>query len=117
MKIPKLPSTLYGNGDSEENLTIELATGYQVEIDPENPEKSFQHLGNALMGEMFLPNARGEDDFQNGYQAVIHEVFRIVDGCSERKRNIILTLSFLTHFLHEYEVVHRKLNKDNTGKA
>jgi hypothetical protein len=76
-----------GDGKNKDRVRLVLSTGYQVEIDFEDPEQGVQHLAKAILGEIFLDapkKNKAAEDQQNNSHPVAVVVMDEIKGLTNR---------------------------------
>ena len=100
-----------GNDDPKDSFEIRLSTGYTVEIGTKDPSEAFRNLGKALLGEIFLEEAKqGKKgpEGQAGAKAVFCEIDRIVGELNVDDAKLLLKISFARDFVDAFDLVNDK---------
>lgn len=97
-----------------DHFEIVLSNGYRVQIaaDQENPMESFEHLGRAILGEIFLQSMEGKSDFETAFGAVRAEITGLVDNLDYSGVRTALKTAILAHFIKAYKDVEKGLGKE-----
>jgi len=120
MRTNGLKWSFPGNGGRKRSFEITLSTGYTFDITVENPAEGFEHLGQAILGEIFFENLKKEKTNPDVGEAVIEvvkELKSVVDGLSIEDARSVLALSLWTHvFEHFMEMERRTVKKKRKKK-
>jgi hypothetical protein len=100
------------SGDLAEGLELVLSTGYRVEIAAghENPLESFERLGSAILGEVFLRSMEGKCDFKEAFGAVNEEITALVDNLDYSGVRTALQAAIFAQFIKAYNDVGKGLS-------
>jgi len=109
---PKLLASPHEALEPADSLEIVLSNGYRVQIaaDHENPMESFEHLGQAILGEVFLPAMDEKSDFKKAFGAVREEISALVDNLDYSGVRTALKTAILAHFIKAYNDVQKGLS-------
>jgi hypothetical protein len=115
------PTNGNGNGsfnwpfETPEAVTLQFSTGYEIDLDFENADKTFQELGNALIGEVFLPtfrrHAKHKHGLKNAIGKVHDEITGLVKGLNDSGAQKVLHLAMWHFFCERYKAVERRVKK------
>ena len=96
-----------------DHFEVVLSNGYRVQIaaDQENPMESFEHLGRAILGEIFLQSMEEKSDFREAFGAVNAEITSLVDNLDYSGVRTALKTAILAHFIKAYKDVEKGLPK------
>ena len=93
--------------ESGDHFEVVLSNGYRVQIaaDHQNPMESFEHLGRAILGEIFLRSIEAKSDFKKAFGAVNAEITTLVDNLDYSGVRTALKTAILAHFIKAYNDV------------
>ena len=108
---PKSLSTPHDAIEPTDSLEVVLSNGYHVQIaaDQQNPMESFEHLGRAILTEVFLPAMDEKSDFKKAFGAVREEITTLVDDLDYSGVRTALKTAILAHFIKAYNDVEKGL--------
>ena len=115
MRTNGLKWSFPSDGGWKRSFEITLSTGYTFDITVENPAEGFEHLGQAILGEIFFEKLKEEKTTPDVGEAVIEvvkELKSLVDGLTIEDARSVLALSLWTHvFEHFMEMERRTVKK------
>ena len=96
-------------------MELVLSTGYRIEIAKghENPLESFERLGNAMLGEVFLRSLDAKSDFGEAFNAVHEEITALVNNLDYSGVRTALQAAIFAQFIKAYSEVEQGLGKEN----
>ena len=102
-----------------DSFELVLSNGYRVEFgaDQENPMESFDHLGRAILAEVFLNSIQGKSDFKEAFGAVNDEITSLVDNLDYSGVRTALTTAILAHFIKAYNEAHKGLRTEKRSNS
>ena len=107
-------STAREAAELRDHFEIVLSSGYRVPIaaDQDNAMESFDHLGKAILGEIFLQSMEGKSDFKAAFGAVGAEISSLVDNLDYSGVRTALKAAILAHFIKAYKDVEKGLREE-----
>lgn len=116
---PKPLTAPQGDLESENSFEVVLSNGYRVQIaaDRENPMESFDHLGRAILGEVFLQAMDEKSDFKKAFGAVREEITTLVDNLDYSGVRTALKTAILAHFIKAYNDVGKGLSSEKRPRS
>ena len=111
-------TTPHDDLEPADNFEVVLSNGYRVQIsaDQENPMESFDHLGRAILGEVFLHAMDEKSDFKQAFGAVREEITTLVDNLDYSGVRTALKTAILAHFIKAYNEVGQGLGTERTTR-
>jgi len=102
-------------GELADSLELVLSNGYRVQIatDQQHPMESFEHLGRAILEEVFLPSLEEKCDFKQAFGGVREEIATLVDNLDYSGVRTALKTAILAHFIKAYNDVEKGLCREN----
>jgi hypothetical protein len=116
---PKPLTTPHDDIEPADSFEVVLSNGYRVQIaaDQENPMESFDHLGRAILGEVFLHAMDEKCDFNRALGAVREEITALVDNLDYSGVRTVLRAAILAHFIKAYNDVGKGLNTEKGPRS
>jgi hypothetical protein len=107
----------------ERKITLNHATGYEVEIDLLDARDGLTHLARALMGEIMFPKLRkslkatrkskSKIGWTLGIEAAAAEINRVVQKCNAPDLRALLTAVLWAHLMQEFDRLRQRENAAN----
>jgi len=116
---PKQAAAPHEFVEPADHFEIVLSNGYRVKIvfDLDNPTESFEHLGRAIVSEIFLHSMEGKGDFKNAFGAVREEITNLVDNLDYSGVRTALKAAIFAHFIKAYNDVQKGLGGEQAAGA
>ena len=112
-------ATLHETVEPVNNLELVLSNGHRVQLaaDQQNPTESFDQLGRAILGEVFLQSMEAKSDFNQAFGAVRREITTLVDNLDYSGVRTALKTAILAHFIKAYNDVGKGLSTEKTSRS
>jgi hypothetical protein len=112
-------TTPHSDIEPANSFEVVLSNGYRVQIaaNQQNPTESFDQLGRAILGEVFLHAMDEKSDFKEAFGAVREEITTLVDNLDYSGVRTALKTAILAHFIKAYNDVGKGLSTENRPRS